>query len=234
MAELQRATGSISILIFNFAVADFAMANELEFMATYIIWEIVVISVSWKEFQKIDGRCWQDTHSPHTSVQYSLFTSAERIARACLKNCMTSLCWKESVIWSHLLLFSLMPFSTSTSSSSFTLPSTTTPEHAAQSGHDLLQEHPAHQPLQALPVDKQRHQELPWCENLQSGGNPRTTTPTSYVPKELATVSRISRIIDPYQLYDAQRESGEQDHPAPITEEVMEFGENWDTQLAGF
>ena len=45
--------------------------------------------------------CWQDTHSQHTSVQYSLFTSAERIARAWLKNCITSLCaWKESVIWS--------------------------------------------------------------------------------------------------------------------------------------
>ena len=41
MAVLQRATGkpagSIFIFIFNFAVADFAMANELELVATYII-----------------------------------------------------------------------------------------------------------------------------------------------------------------------------------------------------
>ena len=41
MVVLQRATGkpsgSIFIFIFNFAVADFAIANELELMATYII-----------------------------------------------------------------------------------------------------------------------------------------------------------------------------------------------------
>ena len=52
--------------------------------------------------------------------------------------------------------------------SSFT---TTTPEHAPQSGqHDILQEYPVHhQPLQDLPVDKQRHKEPHWRENLQSG-----------------------------------------------------------------
>ena len=43
---------------------------------------MVVISVSWKEFQKIDGVCRQDTHSQHTTVQYSLFTSAERTINA--------------------------------------------------------------------------------------------------------------------------------------------------------
>ena len=41
MAVLQRATGkpagSIFIFIFNFEVVDFAMANNLELMATYII-----------------------------------------------------------------------------------------------------------------------------------------------------------------------------------------------------
>ena len=97
------------------------------------------------------------------------------------------------------LLLSHLPFTTSTSSSSFTLHSTTTPEHAAQSGqHDLLQEHPVHhQPVQDLPVDKRRHQEPLWRENLQSGGNPRKTFSTGYEPKELATVSRISRITDP-------------------------------------
>ena len=52
MEVSQRATEKLarSIFIFDFAVADFAMANELE----PIIWEMVVISVSWKEFQKID------------------------------------------------------------------------------------------------------------------------------------------------------------------------------------
>ena len=53
---------------------------------------------------------------------------------------------------SHPLLLSHLPFHTSTSSSSFTLP-TTTPEHALQSGqYDLLQEHPVHLEL---------HQDLP-------------------------------------------------------------------------
>ena len=68
--------------------------------------------------------------------------------------------------------------------------------------------HHAH--LQAPSVDKLRHQESLWREDLQSGGNPRTTTPTGYEPKELATVSRI-------EAY-----SGD---PSPITEEVEEFGE---------
>ena len=86
-----------------------------------------------------------------------------------------------------------MPFTTSTSSSSFTLPSTTTQEHAAQPvQHDHFQEHPVHhEHPQALPIDKQRHQESLWRETLQSCGNPRTTTPTGYEPNELSTVSRI-------------------------------------------
>ena len=45
-----------------------------------------------KNLRKSTGRGGQDTHSRHTSVQYSVFTSAERIARAWLKNCITSLC----------------------------------------------------------------------------------------------------------------------------------------------
>ena len=79
MAVLQRATvkPAISIFIFNFAVANFAVANELD-MAAYIIWEMVVISKTWKEFQKIDGECRLDT-------QYSLFTSVARKPRAWLK-----------------------------------------------------------------------------------------------------------------------------------------------------
>ena len=54
LAVLQRATGKPagSIFIFNFAVANFAMANELELMAAYIIWEMVVISVSWRKISE--------------------------------------------------------------------------------------------------------------------------------------------------------------------------------------
>ena len=70
---------------------------------------------------------------------------------------------------SHPWLFSHAPSSTSTSSSSPTYP-TTHREHSV---------HPAH--LQAQSVDKLRHQESLWREDLQSGGNPRTTTPTEPV-----------------------------------------------------
>ena len=126
--------------------------------------------------------------------------------------------WKE---FSHLVchmshpwLFSHAHSSMSSSSSSQTYP-TTQREHSV---------HPAH--LQAPSVDKLRHQESLWREDLRSGGNLRTTTPTGYEPKELATVSRIEAYSgDPYQLYDAQRECGERDHRALITEEVEEFRE---------
>ena len=115
---------------------------------------------------------------------------------------------------SRPLLLSHLPFTTSTPSSSFTLLSSTTPEHAVH-----------HQPLQDLPVDKRRHQEPLWRENLQSGGKPRKRLSTGYEPKELATVSRILRITDPYQLFDSQKEFGERGRRFPITEEVKEFGE---------
>ena len=84
--------------------------------------------------------------------------------------------------------------------------------------------HPAH--LQAPSVDKLRHQESLWREDLQRGGNPRTTTPTGYEPKELATISRIEAYSgDPYQLHDVQEKVGEEDDRSPITEEVEELGE---------
>ena len=67
---------------------------------------------------------------------------------------------------SHPWFVSHAPSSMSTSSSSPTYPATQR-EHSA---------HPAH--LQAHRVDKRRHEESLWRENLQSGGNPRTTTPT--------------------------------------------------------
>ena len=146
----------------------------------------MVISVSWKEFQKIDGKSTQ-----HTSVQYSLFTSAERTPRAWLKShglqcpfCAPEKSLSSGLHMSHpcwsLLQLPFTSSSSSSSSSSFTLPSTTTQEHAAQPvQQDHLQEHPVHHShLRVLPVDKQRHQESLWREDLQSGGNPRGTTPT--------------------------------------------------------
>ena len=63
------------------------------------------------------------TNTAHTA-QYSLFTCAERIARAWLKNC--------SVIVVRLKRIRHLPCTTSTSSSSFTFPSTITPVHAKQ------------------------------------------------------------------------------------------------------
>ena len=114
---------------------------------------------------------------------------------------------------SHPRLFSHATSSMSTSSSSPTCPST-------QREHSV---HPAH--LQAHSADKLRRQESLWREDLQSGGNPRTTTPTGYEPKELATVSRIEAYSgDPCLLYDVQGNFGEEDQLAPITEEVEEFG----------
>ena len=91
------------------------------------------------------------------------------------------------------------------------------------------QEHPVHhQPLPERPVGKQRHQE-PLCrENQQSGGNLRKTSSTGYEPKELARISGSS-LGDIYQLYDVQREFGEQDQQALITEEGI--WTNWDTKL---
>ena len=92
---------------------------------------------------------------------------------------------------------------------------------ATQREHSV---HPAH--LQAHSVDKLRHQESLWREDLQSGGIPRTTTTTGSEPKELATVSRIEAYCgDPYHQYDVQEKFGERDHWAPITKEVNEFGE---------
>ena len=49
--------------------------------------------------------------------------------------------------------------------------------------------HLAH--LQAPSVDKLRHQESLWREDLQSGGNPRTTTPTSADTWTLAEKSKF-------------------------------------------
>ena len=202
---------------------------------------MVVISVSWKEFQKIDVFCKQDTHSQYTSVQYSLFTSAERTPRAWLKGRQGSSHHGLHFIFvrlkrichlvlhmSHPYWLTHLPFTTSTSSSSFTPPSTTTPEHAAQLvQHDQLREHPIHHAhLQALPVDKLRHQESLWRENLQSGGNRARQLPQLMSPKGLRLYQGSKIILEIHNRYMMYRiEFGKQDHRVPITEEVKEFGE---------
>ena len=168
------------------------------------------------EFQKIYRRCRQDTPNTHLcsavcsqarnvndalgSSNHGLHFIFVRLKRIC----------QVVLHMSHPLSFSHLPFTTSTSSSSSTLPSTNTREHEEHQVH--------HAHLQALPVDKLRHQESPWREDLQSGGNPRATTPTGYEPKELSTMSRIEACCgDSYQLYDAQEKFGEEVHRAPIT-----------------
>ena len=99
-------------------------------MTSYIIWEMTLISPSWKEFQKIDWICRQDSHSQHISVQYSLFKSAERSPRVWLKSSRLQchLCASEKNLLSditHGWKLLHLPLITSTSSSSFTLPSIT-------------------------------------------------------------------------------------------------------------
>ena len=121
MAVLPRATekpaGSIFIFIFN--------ANELELMATYIIREMVVISVSWKEFQKIDRGVWT-VHPQSLHIQRSTVSSQARNASHALGSRIAKhLCALEKSLssgphTSHPLLLSHLPRTTS----SFTLPST--------------------------------------------------------------------------------------------------------------
>ena len=129
------------------------------------------------------SNCRQYTHKhcTYSAVQsfHKLGTNTPRLAPV-IMDCISSfVCLKRIchlvLHMSHPLLFSHLPFTTSTSSSSLTLPSTTTRGHAAQSvQHGPLEEQPVpHEHLQAIPVDKQRHQESLWRENLQSGGNPR-------------------------------------------------------------
>ena len=161
------------------------------------------------ELQKIDGRCRQDTHSLCTSVQYRLFTSAERTPRAWLRSHGLQ-CHPVLHMFHPCWTLPDLPFTTSTSSSSFTLPSTTTPEHAAQPvQHNQLREHPGrHAHLQALPVDKLRHQESLWREDLK-------------------IILEIH-----FQVYDAQiwrRRSPGSDH---LRSEGI--WRNWDSRLTGF
>ena len=117
------------------------MANELELMAAHIIWKMVVISVSWKEFQKIDG--WVDSTPTHKTHVCSTVCSQARTAQ--LMRLAQELhchhCAPKQVLSSRVThVSSLLPHTENT------------------------QLHPAHLP--APSVDKLRHR-----EDLQSGHN---------------------------------------------------------------
>ena len=128
--------------------------------------------------------CRQDTHSQYTSVQYRMFTSAERTSRAWLQGTTQArfafhFCAPEKsfVIWCVAHVSSMVALTTSTSSSSLPLPCTTQEDAAQSVQQEQLREHPAHHAHpQAPSVDKLSRQESLWREDLQSGGNPRTTT----------------------------------------------------------
>ena len=128
-----------------------------------------MISVSWKEFcgdsnigLKLDITDDVKTRHPLTRHICAVQSVHERrnASHALGSGIACHLCAPKKNLtsgqhMSHLLLFSHLPFTTSTSSSSFTLLTTTTQEHAVQSGqHDLLQEHPVHHAHpQALQVE---------------------------------------------------------------------------------
>ena len=168
--------------------------------------------------------CGQDTDSQHTSVQYSLFKSAERTPRAWLKAQELHNIFVRLERICHLVCTCLILCCSLTCrslraphlpNSLFLPPRYKNTQHNQDNTIYSKNTQYIINPLQAFPVDKQRHQESLWRENLQSGGNPHTTTPTGYEPKELVTVSRTEDYPgDPDQLYDAQKEFGEETHRA--------------------
>ena len=110
-----------------------------------------------KNSRNSTGVCRQYTHKhcTYSKVQFvhKRGTQTTRLAQA-ITDCIFIFVRLKRIChlvlhMSHLLLFSQLPFTASTSSHSFTLPSTTTQEYE---GHPV---HHAH--LQALPVDKLRH-----------------------------------------------------------------------------
>ena len=133
-----------------------------------------MISQEWQRDDNVDRTPTHKTHlcstvcSQARNAHHALGSSHT----ACISSLEKNLSSGPHV--SHPLLLSHLPFTTSTSSSPFTLPSTTTQEHAAQSGqHDHLHEHQVHhEHLHALPVDKQRHQESLGRKDLQSWRKP--------------------------------------------------------------
>ena len=86
------------------------------------------------------------------------------------------------------------------------------PQHEAPPGqHDLLQDGTVHRaPLPELLQTTSSANELLSQIHYESGGNPRNTSPTGFESKEAATIPGRS-LEDIYQLFDVQREFGEQE-----------------------
>ena len=113
--------------------------------------------------------------------------------------------------------------------------------HPAELLHQHLLREPQAHPAQLQTLKRsERIATSPLCDNeIQSGRTLRTTQSTGYEPKSLATdefepnehatnefmTTSRSSLEDIYQLYDVQKEFGEQDQQAPIVEEVKEFGQ---------
>ena len=122
------------------------------------------------------------------------------------------MCLKESVIRSAM---SSLPHLRSCS-----------PQHEAPPGqHDLLQDDTVHREHLPKTTGSESSSEEPLSHiNYESARNLRPNTPTRYEPKEFATISG-SALEHICQLFDVQREFGEQDQQAPTIEEVKEFGQ---------
>ena len=186
-------------------------ANELEFMVLHIIWEKVVISVSWKEFQKIDGDVVRTpTHKTHLcSTVWSQRGNAHSM-RLAQDQAWFANSFVHRIKLSHLVchmsrpwLFSHALSSMNTSSSSSTYP-TTQREHSVHHAH--LQDHV---------VDKLRHQESLWREDLQRRGNSHNNSHRfsvhshqDWTGRESLVFSETSAVILSFCIHTGRAEQG--------------------------
>ena len=112
-----------------------------------------------------------------------------------------------------------------------------TPYPLPQEPLQPLAEQLPHEPLQANPIRSENNAEESLSDpEYESAGNMRINTPTGYEPKEftteeIATIPMMSPEEDVYQLYDVQREFGEQDQQAPVFEEMKGIWTNSSTKL---
>ena len=226
---LQRATGKPagSVFIFKFAVANFTMANESHGIPHHLLYggDFGLLERIPEHRRSVYTGHPLTRHICVVQFVHSAYRTSNalgsRIAVSSLRT--QSKCCHLVCNMSHPWLFSHAPSSRSTSSSSPTCP-TTQREHSA---------HPAH--LQAPSVDKLRHQQSLWREDLQSGGTLRTTISTGYELKELATVSRTDAYSgDPYQLYDVQENFWRRRSPSSYHRQSEGIWRNWETRLVGF
>ena len=165
----------------------------------------------------------QDTHSQYTSVQHSLFTSAERIARAWLKNCITSLCaWKESVIWSaHVSPFVALSPAVYHEHIIFLIRSSFYHDTRTRTTTGTTRSTPRTPGRQAAPS----RTTLTW--ELAKWRNPAQNIFHSLWAQRACDCFKDPRNNWSISIIWCTEEFGEQGHQAPITEEVKEFGEIW-------